>query len=54
MRLTILRQGHSRRNRLAMRIMGAVAGGEPDDVIKTSLYRPEFFGRAWIGLLRAR
>jgi uncharacterized peroxidase-related enzyme len=36
-----------------MQVMGAVAGGEPDDVIKTSLYRPEFFGRAWIALLRA-
>jgi len=53
MRLKILQQGQSRRNRVAMRLMGAVAGGEPDDVIKTSLYRPEFFGRAWIDLLRA-
>jgi uncharacterized peroxidase-related enzyme len=30
-----------------------VAGGEPDDVIKTSLYRPEFFGQAWTDLLHS-
>jgi uncharacterized peroxidase-related enzyme len=53
MRLAILEHGHSRRNRLALRVMRAVAGAESDDVIKTSLYRPAFFGRPWIRLLRS-
>jgi uncharacterized peroxidase-related enzyme len=53
MRLEILHNGHNLRNRLALRVMRLVAGTEPDDVIKTSLYRPEFFGRAWINLLHA-
>ncbi|MGH7207184.1 MAG: carboxymuconolactone decarboxylase family protein [Nitrospiraceae bacterium] len=52
MRLRILERGHRLRARVALRIMRVVGGGEPDDVIKTSLYRPAFFGRPWIGLLR--
>jgi uncharacterized peroxidase-related enzyme len=52
MRLRILEHGHRPRNRLALRLMRAVAGTEPDDVIKTSLYRPRFFGRPWVRLLR--
>jgi uncharacterized peroxidase-related enzyme len=51
MRLKILQDGHNLRNRLALQVMRTVAGSEPDDVIKTSLYRPEFFGREWISLL---
>lgn len=53
MRLDILQHGHNLRNRLALRLMRAVAGVEPDDVIKTSMYRPDFFGRPWIHLLRS-
>jgi uncharacterized peroxidase-related enzyme len=52
MRLDILEHGHNQRNRLALRVMRALAGAEPDDVIKTSMYRPGFFGRPWIRLLR--
>jgi uncharacterized peroxidase-related enzyme len=52
MRLDILQHGHSRTNRLALRLMRALARSEPDDVIKTSMYRPRFFGRPWIHLLR--
>jgi uncharacterized peroxidase-related enzyme len=53
MRLDILEHGHSRRNRLALRVMRARAGVEPDGVIKTTLYRPAFFGRPWIHLLHS-
>ena len=52
MRLDILEHGHSRQNLIALRVMRALAGAEPDDVIKISMYRPAFFGRAWIRLLR--
>lgn len=52
MRLAILERGHRRRARLALRAMRAIGRAEPDDVIKTSLYRPEIFGQPWIAALR--
>jgi uncharacterized peroxidase-related enzyme len=52
-RLQVLNHGHNRRNRVALRVMRAVAGTEPDDVVKTSLYRPSFFGRPWVRLIRS-
>lgn len=52
MRLDVLENGQRRRARIALKVMGLVARTEPDDVIKTSLYRPDLFGRAWIALLR--
>jgi uncharacterized peroxidase-related enzyme len=52
-RLDVLDHGHGARNRLALRLMGALAGAEPDAVVKTALYRPRFFGRPWIFLIRS-
>jgi uncharacterized peroxidase-related enzyme len=48
MRLAILERGHRRKQRLALRVLRLVGGTEPDPVAKLSLYRPEFFGRAWL------
>lgn len=53
MRLDILDHGHGARNRLALGLMGMLAGTEPDAVVKTALYRPRFFGRPWIFLIRS-
>lgn len=53
MHLDILQHGHSKRNTIALKVMRFVAGAEPDDVIKTSMYRPAFFGKPWIHLLRS-
>jgi uncharacterized peroxidase-related enzyme len=53
MRLDVLDHGHGARNRLALRLMGVLAGTEPDAVVKTALYRPRFFGRPWILLIRS-
>jgi len=53
MRLDVLDHGHGTRNRLALRLMGTLAGAEPDAVVKTALYRPRFFGRPWIFLIRS-
>ena len=52
MRLEILERGHGRVNTFALKAMRTLGRAEPDDVVKTSLYRPELFGRAWIALLR--
>lgn len=51
-RLAVLDHGHSRRARIAMRLIPLVAGTDLDDVGKTSLYRPKLFGRLWLALLR--
>jgi uncharacterized peroxidase-related enzyme len=48
MRLGILRSGHRRTQRVALRIMRIVGRTEPDPVVVTSLYRPELFGRAFM------
>jgi uncharacterized peroxidase-related enzyme len=51
-RLDALERGHGRRNAAALKVMRTLGRSEPDDVVKTALYRPELFGRPWIALLR--
>jgi uncharacterized peroxidase-related enzyme len=51
-RLAILDHGQRLRARIAMRLIPLVVGSEIDDVGKTSLYRPDLFGRPWLALAR--
>lgn len=48
MRLAVLDHGHKPKQRLALRLMRLIGRTEPDPVAKTSLYRPELFGRPWL------
>jgi uncharacterized peroxidase-related enzyme len=50
--LAVLQHGHRRRARIALGLARRLTGNKPDEVAKTSLYRPEFFGRPWLALLR--
>jgi hypothetical protein len=45
MRLSILERGHRLRERLILRVVKLVSREEPVDVMKTLMYRPEYFGR---------
>jgi uncharacterized peroxidase-related enzyme len=51
-RLEVLEHGHRRRARIALGLIRRVTGKKPDEVAMTSLYRPAFFGRPWMALLR--
>jgi len=53
MRLEILSNGHRLKNRIALKVMRIFAGVEPDDVIKTSMYRPLFFGQPWLRFVKS-
>ncbi len=44
MRLAILDGGHRLRNRLFLRVVGAMMGGRSPDVLKTLHYRPSTLG----------
>jgi uncharacterized peroxidase-related enzyme len=48
MRLGVLEHGHKAKQRLALRVMRLAGRTDPDPVAKTSLYRPELFGRPWL------
>ena len=52
MRLDVLEHGHRRRARIALGLARRLTGAKPDEVAMTCLYRPEFFGRPWLELLR--
>jgi hypothetical protein len=50
MRLGVLEHGYKGKQRLALKVMRLLGRTEPDPVAKTSLYRPELFGRPWLRL----
>ena len=45
MRLKQLENGHRLRQKLMLRIMPLIMGVRVPDVVRTLLYRPEFFGK---------
>ena len=53
MRLEVLERGHSRTKRAVLRLLRWFGSLEPDDVLKTAMYRPEFFGRQWMRVIRS-
>lgn len=50
MRLAILEHGHRRPAKAFQRFVALVLRQEVDDVVKTALHRPDFFGRAFLDL----
>src|SRR5215472_15034181 len=53
MRLSILEHGQPAIPRAVIRLAKAASPPGMDDVARTSMYRPAFFGREWITLLRS-
>jgi hypothetical protein len=51
MRLKQVETGQHLQHRVVLRAMRVIARMEPPDVFKTSLYRPEFFGRHYARIL---
>lgn len=49
MRLKQLESGHRLRHKLLLKIMRVLMGGRVPDVMRTALYRPEFFWQAVLG-----
>jgi hypothetical protein len=55
MRLHIVETGHRLPQKLLLRMIRLLSGDphQPGDVVKTMLYRPEFFGKPYCTLLQA-
>lgn len=51
MRLAVVGRRHRLRHKLVLLIVRLMTRAEPLDVLKTMMYRPEFFGRAFSELL---
>lgn len=52
MRLSVLDHGQGAVARAFIQVVGTLSPPGLDDVAKTSMYRPAFFGKPWIALLR--
>ena len=53
LRLVILERGHSWPKRLFLGAMEGISHVRADDVLRTSIYRPRFFGHAWMRLVQS-
>ena len=53
MRLANVSTGHRLRHKLLLQVIRVISGGPPADVIKTVLYRPEYFGKSFGALVQA-
>ena len=53
MRLDKVRHGHALKYRLLLGVIRFLSKREPLDVMKTLLYRPEFFGKRFTALVHA-
>lgn len=51
MRLKQVAKGHRLAQKLTLGMIRVMARKEPGDIIKTMLYRPEFFGRPYSSLV---
>ena len=50
MRLAKLENGHRLRHKILMRLLQLISRSRVPDVVRTLLYRPEFFGKSFSGV----